>query len=246
MLIMGAVQGIFLSLHLIGARRRQYSPNWKLAGVFVALAIGYIGMSGGMLSDDQAFVHIFNMLMPAVTASVPLLYLYVKSIAYPPVRESKRDILHLLPLSALILYPLIFKTSAISLAGILLSANLWYQCIVRIIWAVYALPYIPLLRRLASFHARYILTLHCNGSALSGDLLDEINIHIWIRRLLTVSCAYWLFNIVLLAVPFSPLFAFISVSFIYAVNFMVLHKPLLFMEINTIHVRAAERNGGGQ
>lgn len=229
-LIMGAVQSIFLSLLLIGGKRRHYTPNWKLSGVFAALAIGYIAMSGRLLSHEEPFVSIFNILMPAMIASVPLMYLYIKSITYVSIRELKRNFFHFIPLCALILYPLIFKAPTLGLAGNIQAPNVDHQYYVRVVWAVYALFYFHAVRKLSLLHACYTVTLQYDSTVLSSELLDHINKHIWIRRLLAVSCAYWLFNIILLAFPRSPLFAIVSAFAIYIPSFMILNNPLICID----------------
>lgn len=245
MLIMGAVQGIFLSLLLIGGKRRHYSPNWKLSGVFASLAIGYIAMSGKLLRDDKPFVSICNILMLTMIASVPLMYHYIKSLTYVSIREKKRNIIHFIPLSALILYQLILKATTLSLAVHILAPNFDYQHYVRVIWAVYALFYFHAVRKLSLLHACYIVILLYDGRVLISDLLYQINKYNWIRQLLTVSGVYWVLNIILLVFPRSPLFAIVSASAVYVLGFIILRNPLLCIDSNkTIPTQASEQNGG--
>ena len=251
MLLIAGIQGIFFAMLLIDTKRGHDSSNRILAWLFLALASGYIAIYGELVSRHPLLIGMFHVLMLVMIASVPLLYLYIKTLTISQFHVSKRNSLHFLPLGAGILYLLIFKAPMFDLAESVPSTNLDHQSVVRIIWVVYTLPYLPAIRKLTAFQTRKTVELYRAGRTIGRALLHELNVHVWIRNLLIVCCVYWLLNIVSLAYPDMPChcstFTFVSVTMIYLLGFITLRNPQLIAGMNdTISEHTKEQHGGTQ
>jgi AraC-like DNA-binding protein len=112
--LLGAAQGLLLSLALLGAQSVNKTANRLLAGLTFTISIVVSGAV--LLSSDYVFVfpHLSRLHHPFVFLAAPLLFLYITRLTSPEGKLQKRDFLHFIPfaLCAIFLLPYYFQSGA--------------------------------------------------------------------------------------------------------------------------------------
>ncbi len=195
--ILIAFQGLFFGLHLLIGKREKRSANRTLAALLILLAMHMIsnvardfGFAGSVIELPQLFGLLYG----------PLLYLYVRALAYHSARFRPEDLLHGVPSLTVVV---IWTTSS-------LSVNALAICIFASIGSYLALSFL-LLRH-------YRSVLHETRSHLTVITLS------WLRSLLWLLLTVLVFNMVSYATPYvapGPLD--------YALTFLLFSLLLLFV-----------------
>lgn len=109
--LLGAAQGLLLSLALLGARTDNKTANRLLASLTFTISILVSGAV--LLTSDYVFVfpHLSRLHQPFVFLAGPLLFLYIRTLTSPEANLEKRDFLHFIPfaLCLIILLPYYFQ-----------------------------------------------------------------------------------------------------------------------------------------
>ena len=95
-ILLGAVQGVFLSFALL-ARRRNRTANRLLAAAMIAFSIGMATTVYHAAGLEQQYPHFFGVSYPLPFLYGPLIYLYAIAAADQGYRLTKRDVLHFVP-----------------------------------------------------------------------------------------------------------------------------------------------------
>ncbi|HEY0408595.1 MAG TPA: helix-turn-helix domain-containing protein [Pyrinomonadaceae bacterium] len=116
--LLGAAQGLLLTLALLGAKGGHRLANRLLAAMTLTIAIV---VSGSVwVTTNYVFVlpHLSRLHHPFVFLAGPLLFLYIRTITANDSRFAKQDLLHFIPFAACLLYllPYYFQSSATKLA----------------------------------------------------------------------------------------------------------------------------------
>lgn len=112
--LLGAAQGLLLSLALLGARSDNKTANRLLAALTLTISIV---VSGAVLLTSNyvfRFPHLSRLHQPFVFLAGPLLFLYIRTLTSPARKLEKRDLLHFIPfaLCVVFLLPYYFKSHA--------------------------------------------------------------------------------------------------------------------------------------
>jgi AraC-like DNA-binding protein len=112
--LLGAAQGLLLSLALLGAQNANKTANRLLAGLTLTISIVVSGAV--LLTSDYVFVfpHLSRLHHPFVFLAAPFLFLYITRLTSPEGRLQKRDFLHFIPfaLCSIFLLPYYFQSGA--------------------------------------------------------------------------------------------------------------------------------------
>ena len=112
--LLGAAQGLLLSLALLGARSDNKTANRLLAALTLTISIVVSGAV--LLTSDYVFVfpHLSRLHHPFVFLAGPLLFLYIRTLTSPERKLEKRDFLHFIPfaLCLVFLLPYYFQSRA--------------------------------------------------------------------------------------------------------------------------------------
>ena len=95
-ILLGAIQGLFLALAL-ATRRRNRTANRLLATVMIAFSIGMATTVYHAAGLEQRYPHFFGIAYPMPFLYGPLIYLYAVAAADQGYRLTRRDALHFVP-----------------------------------------------------------------------------------------------------------------------------------------------------
>jgi AraC-like DNA-binding protein len=112
--LLGAAQGLLLTLVLLNSKDSHKTSNRLLAAVTLSISI----IVGGavLLTSNYVFVypHLSRLHHPFVFAAAPLLYLYIRELTATEKQFRKKDLLHFIPFALCTIYllPYYFQSSA--------------------------------------------------------------------------------------------------------------------------------------
>lgn len=110
--LLGAAQGLLLSLALLSARRVNKTASRLLAALTFTISIVVSGAV--LLTTDYVFIfpHLSRLHHPLVFLAGPLIFLYIRTLTSPERKLEKRDFLHFIPfaLCVIILLPYYFQS----------------------------------------------------------------------------------------------------------------------------------------
>lgn len=248
-LLMGAVQGIFFSLLLLGIKQKHKSSNSILVALLIIVAAGFISMFGVIVSTNQLLIGVFHVLMLTVIACIPLLYLYVKTITIKDFRLSKGSAFHFLPVVLGILYLLMFNAPLYDLADALALKSFGHTSVIRILWILYAPPYFFSVQMLMKRHSHRIAESCLHDGVVNPVPLYELNVHLWVRTLLVACWVYWLLSVVSFIfknfATYCSTFIIASATMIYLLGFLALQKPIIFYRSDLSLLRHKDEPQGG-
>lgn len=98
-ILLGAVQGVFLTVALV-TRRRNRTANRLLAAAMVAFSLGMATTVYHAAGLEQRYPHFFGLAYPLPFLYGPLIYLYAVAAADRKHRLTARDALHFVPFLA--------------------------------------------------------------------------------------------------------------------------------------------------
>ena len=98
-ILLGAIQGVFLTIAL-GTKRRNRTANRLLAAAMLAFSIGMASSVYHAAGLQQRYPHFFGWAYPLPFLYGPLIYLYSFAAADQKYRLSRRDALHFVPFLA--------------------------------------------------------------------------------------------------------------------------------------------------
>ncbi len=233
LLVMSAVQGVYFSLFLIGANRRNQPANRMLTGLLIVLAAGFISMSGALTCEKPIQIRTFHSLMTVITASGPLFYLYMKMLTALPCRATEEAMIHFLAAGAGILCLLVVNSPYITTAFGIPSWMRDHQSLVRTVWAASALPYVCKVSSLVALHTRETMALSRSCPVSGRQLSYKLHAQVWARTLLTTCRVYWLLNVVSLVCSNTKVSCFTfsigSVLVVYVTGFIAMRNPRVFL-----------------
>ncbi|MCE5251613.1 hypothetical protein LLG96_15500 [bacterium] len=248
-ILMGAVQGIFFALLLLGIKQEHKSSNSILAALLIMMATGFISMFGVIVSKSQLLIGVFHVLMLMIIVCIPLLYLYVKTITIRDFRLSKRSAFHFLPVVLGILYLLMFNAPLYDLADALALKSFDHTSVIRILWILYAPPYLFSVQILIKRHSHRIAESYLHDGVISHVILYELNVHLWVRTLLVACWVYWLLSIVSFIfrnfAGYCSTFIIVSAFMMYLLGFLALQKPMIFYRPDISLLGQKDESQGG-
>jgi AraC-like DNA-binding protein/uncharacterized membrane protein YhaH (DUF805 family) len=110
--LLGAGQGVLLTLALLGLRDGKKSANRLLAGLILTSSI----IIGGavLVSSSYLFVfpHLTRLHHPFVFLAGPLLFLYIRELISPQSKFERKDFLHFIPFTLCLIYLLPYFLSS--------------------------------------------------------------------------------------------------------------------------------------
>ena len=110
--LLGAAQGLLLSLALLSARSDNKAANRLLAALTFTISILVSGAV--LLTSDYVFhfPHLSRLHQPFAFLAGPLLFLYIRTLTSPERKLEKRDLLHFIPfvLCSAVLLPCYFQS----------------------------------------------------------------------------------------------------------------------------------------
>ena len=101
-ILLGAIQGVFLTVALL-TRRRNRTANRLLAAAMIAFSIGMATTVYHAAGLEQRFPHFFGLAYPLPFLYGPLIYLYAVAAADQGYRLTRRDVLHFVPFLAVLI-----------------------------------------------------------------------------------------------------------------------------------------------
>ena len=101
-ILLGAIQGVFLTVAL-AARRRNRTANRLLAAAMLAFSIGMASSVYHAAGLEQRYPHFFGWAYPLPFLYGPLIYLYAVAAADREYRLTRRDTLHFVPFLATVI-----------------------------------------------------------------------------------------------------------------------------------------------
>jgi AraC-like DNA-binding protein len=104
-ILLGAIQGVFLTVALL-SKRRNRTANRLLAASMVAFSIGMATSVYHAVGLEQRYPHFFGLAYPMPFLYGPLIYLYAVAAADQSHRLTRRDALHFLPFVATVILAL--------------------------------------------------------------------------------------------------------------------------------------------
>ena len=112
--LLGAAQGLLLSLALLSARSENKAANRLLAALTFTISIGVSGAV--LLTSDYVFYfpHLSRLHQPFSFLAPPLLFLYIRTLTSPNDERVTKDFLHFIPfvLVLVFLLPYYFQSGA--------------------------------------------------------------------------------------------------------------------------------------
>ena len=112
--LLGAAQGLLLSLALLGVRGENKTADRLLAALTLTISIVVSGAV--LLTSDYVFIfpHLSRLHHPFVFLAAPLLLLYIRTLTLPEGKLGKTDFLHFIPfaLCLIFLLPYYFQSRA--------------------------------------------------------------------------------------------------------------------------------------
>ena len=112
--LLGAAQGLLLSLALLGVRSDNKTSNRLLAALTCAISIG---VSGAVLLTSAYvfyFPHLSRLHQPFSFLAPPLLFLYIRTLTSPKEKLETKDFLHFIPFVVVLVFllPYYFQSGA--------------------------------------------------------------------------------------------------------------------------------------
>lgn len=231
-ILLGAVQGLFLTVALLGKRRNR-TANRLLAAAMFAFSIGMATSVYHSAGLEQRFPHFFGWGYPLPFLYGPLIYLYAVAAADRNHRLTRRDALHFVPFVVVFLLGMhvYLMGAADKLAWYqrLLSGDvpLWIQVtdpLKYISGIVYVTATILFLRR----HRRRVMD--------SYSSTERVNLR-WLLWMGGSAAAIWGLAIgievgestgVLTNAPGDDIIALAVALFVYGIGYMGLRQPEVF------------------
>ena len=223
--LLGAAQGVLLSLALLGAKSANKTANRLLAALTITISIVVSGAV--LLTSNYVFVfpHLSRLHQPFVFLAGPLLFLYIRTLTSPERKLQKRDFLHFIPfaLCAIILLPYYFQSSTDKIRILsfeyLGHLDRWYY-IRSTLFIIQLLVYLVLIARTIINYSRNVLE---RKSARDKAILFEI------RFFVVAVSVLWVAIILRLAIQSIPnLLVPLGASvLIYAMGYLKMRRPEL-------------------
>jgi AraC-like DNA-binding protein len=223
--LLGAAQGLLLSLALLGVRSDNKAVNRLLAALTLTISIVVSGAV--LLTSDYVFIfpHLSRIHHPFVFLAGPLLFLYIRTLTAPDRKIEKRDFLHFIPfvLCLIFLLPYYLQSRAGKIDVLSLEylgqAGWWYyirstlfitQLLVYLVFiAVTIIKYSRSAKEQRSARSRAVL-LEIRFFVISASLL-------WIAIILRLAMQ-WIPN---LLVPLG------ASMLVYALGYLKMRRPEL-------------------
>jgi AraC-like DNA-binding protein len=101
-ILLGAIQGVFLTIAL-ATKRRNRTANRLLAAAMAAFSLGMASSVYHAAGLEQRYPHFFGLSYPLPFLYGPLIYLYAVAAADQGYRLTRRDALHFAPFIAVVL-----------------------------------------------------------------------------------------------------------------------------------------------
>src|SRR5689334_17593182 len=101
--LLGAIQGAFLTAALI-AKRRNRTANRLLAAAMFAFSLHMATSVYHAAGLEQRFPHAFGLAYPMPFLYGPLIYLYALTAADKNRRLTRRDVLHFVPFLVVVVF----------------------------------------------------------------------------------------------------------------------------------------------
>jgi len=112
--LLGAAQGVLLSLALLGVRSDNKTSNRLLAALTFTISIGVSGAV--LLTSDYVFYfpHLSRLHQPFSFLAPPLLFLYISTLTSPKGKLETKDFLHFIPFVVVLVFllPYYFQSGA--------------------------------------------------------------------------------------------------------------------------------------
>lgn len=131
--LLGAAQGLFLSVMLLGIKGGHKVANRILAALVVTIALNVTGGVVRTTHYDFAFPHLSRIHDPLPFLAVPLVFLYVRTLTSTARSFPRRDFLHFIPFALCCIYllPYYFQSREAKLAYLISeyqhpSMGSWY------------------------------------------------------------------------------------------------------------------------
>lgn len=223
--LLGAAQGLLLTLALLTVKRGNRLANKLLAGLTLSIAIIVTGSV--LITTNYFFVypHLSRVHHPFVFLAGPLLFLYIRTITAGNSRLNKKDLLHFVPFLFVLVYllPYYFQSRDDKVKFLVAefyqnSLGQWYY-IRSSIFIVQFLVYLILVVA--------ILVRYKKSNAIAAP--DQQNVRFKVRFFATASIILWLGALLRLIIDPSatsnllvPLGASIVV---YAMGYLEMSKP---------------------
>lgn len=224
--LLGAAQGLLLTLALLTSKHGNRTANRILAALTLMIAIV---VSGAVLLTTNyvyVFPHLSRLHHPFVFLAGPLLFLYIKALTSSEKRFGKREFLHFIPFALCFLYllPYYFQSGEAKLAHLRAeyyqeSLGLWYY-IRSIFFVVQFLFYLILT---AFMLVRYSRKVGQQSSSGERDVLFKI------RFFVVASLILWVGVLLRLTIDQSAasnlLVPFGASVLVYAMGYLEMRRP---------------------
>jgi AraC-like DNA-binding protein len=175
--LLGAAQGLLLTLALLSAKGANKTANRLLAALTLTISIVVSGAV--LLTSNYVFVypHLSRIHHPFVFLAGPLLFLYIRTLTSPERKVEKKDFLHFIPFAFCVIYLLPYyfqgragKIQILSSEYIQESFGQWYY----IRSALFITQFLVYLVLIVLTLIRYSRTVKNRKSAYDNAVLFEI------------------------------------------------------------------------
>lgn len=232
LVFMGGAQGLFFALVLSGLQGRRSASNRILVSLLIMVSVGMFSIAGLALNPGHFMSRILRLAILLGTGSVPLLYLYVKTLMTAEFNLSLSSLWHFTPILFGAFFLLLFGRPEYDLSNMFNLFPSDHVAMIRLIWIVYALPYLYGMYRLLKTHATHMVTMFQLTGVLDQGMLYKMSVYVWVKTLLIASSIYWITSIILFLVPGFPEtgigITLLVTMLIYGVGFIGVLKPELF------------------
>lgn len=172
-ILIGIGQGFFVSVLLLTLNRGNKTANRLLGILMFMFSLSISGFVFVRTDSYKDFPFVIGLPSTVIFLFGPLFYFYVKELTTGQFKFKKKDILHLIPFFALILYklPFYFRSSGEKLASIRSPGSLDENLVILIIQIVHLFVYLFFVKRILN---EYEIKIKSTMSSL-----DKINLR-WI------------------------------------------------------------------
>jgi len=221
--LLGAAQGLLLSLALLGVRSDNKTANRLLAALTFTISIGVSGAV--LLTSDYVFYfpHLSRLHQPFSFLAPPLLFLYIRTLTSPKEKLESKDFLHLIPfvLVLVLLLPYFFQSGAGKIRILSLEyigqLDQWYQ----IRSALFITQFLGYLVLIALTIIKYSRSVKAGKSARNDAVQFEI------RFFVIAASILWVAIILRLAIQTIPnlLVPLGASMLVYALGYLKMRRP---------------------
>lgn len=230
-LLLGATQGVFLTLLLI-TKPTNKTANRLLALLIISYSAFIVEASISGTPAAEKFPHILGLMAGVVFLNGPLHYLYTRSLIHPDFSLSKKHWPHFIPIVVFYLYflfPYYLQSGDFKIAYIQhIEQHGQPLSLMVFSWAVYV-------QGIAYMVATFkLLNRYSQAIKDTFSSIEQINLN-WLKTITILTMAIWILGVIIevlqildLNTPFQPLVPIALAILIYVMGYLGLRQPEIF------------------